>query len=135
MFTNRWMNKENKSDRERQILYDILYMWNLKNTTNLWMKPKSSRLTDIEHKLVVTSSKRKGGEGQYRGRRVQRNEKTKQIVPREPRKEYTFNKRLICFGDRQGGLVCCNSWGRKELNMTERLNWTELIQFHKLFVT
>ena len=26
----------------------------------------------------------------------------------------------------QGGLVCCNSWGRKELDMTERLNWTEL---------
>ena len=26
-------------------------------------------------------------------------------------------------GDRQGGLVCCNSWGRKELNMTEQLNW------------
>ena len=29
-------------------------------------------------------------------------------------------------GDRQGGLVCCNSWGRKELNTTEWLNWTEL---------
>ena len=26
--------KCNKSDRERQILYDITYMWNLKNTTN-----------------------------------------------------------------------------------------------------
>ena len=29
-------------------------------------------------------------------------------------------------GDGQGGLACCNSWGRKELDMTERLNWTEL---------
>ena len=29
-------------------------------------------------------------------------------------------------GDGQGGLVCCNSWGRKELDMTEWLNWTEL---------
>ena len=29
-------------------------------------------------------------------------------------------------GDGQGGLVCCDSWGRKELDMTERLNWTEL---------
>ena len=28
--------------------------------------------------------------------------------------------------DGQGGLACCNSWGRKELDMTERLNWTEL---------
>ena len=24
--------------------------------------------------------------------------------------------------DGQGGLACCNSWGRKELDMTERLN-------------
>ena len=30
-------------------------------------------------------------------------------------------------GDGQGGLVCCNSWGRKESDMTERLNWTEPI--------
>ena len=28
----------------------------------------------------------------------------------------------VGFG--QGGLVCCNSWGRKESDMTERLNWT-----------
>jgi len=28
--------------------------------------------------------------------------------------------------DGQGGLACCNSWGRKELDMTEQLNWTEL---------
>ena len=26
--------------------------------------------------------------------------------------------------DGQGGLVCCNSWGRKESDMTEQLNWT-----------
>ena len=29
-------------------------------------------------------------------------------------------------GDRQGGLVCCDSWGRKGSDTTERLNWTEL---------
>ena len=29
-------------------------------------------------------------------------------------------------GDGQGGLVCCNSWGRKELDTTEWLNWTGL---------
>ena len=28
-------------------------------------------------------------------------------------------------GDGQGGLVCCDSWGPKESEMTERLNWTE----------
>ena len=25
-------------------------------------------------------------------------------------------------GDGQGGLACCDSWGRKEADMTERLN-------------
>ena len=29
-------------------------------------------------------------------------------------------------GDGQGGLECWGSWGRKEVDMTERLNWTEL---------
>ena len=28
-------------------------------------------------------------------------------------------------GDGQGVLVCCDSWGRKESDTTERLNWTE----------
>ena len=30
-------------------------------------------------------------------------------------------------GDGQGGLACCDSWGRKESDTTERLNWTEHI--------
>ena len=30
------------------------------------------------------------------------------------------------FGDGQGGLVCCDSWGRKESDTTKWLNWTEL---------
>ena len=29
-------------------------------------------------------------------------------------------------GDRQSGLACCGSWGCKELDTTEQLNWTEL---------
>ena len=33
-------------------------------------------------------------------------------------------------GDGQGGLVYCNSWGRKESDTTEWLNWTE----HKTWV-
>ena len=28
--------------------------------------------------------------------------------------------------DGQGGLACCNLWGHKESDTTERLNWTEL---------
>ena len=29
------------------------------------------------------------------------------------------------IGDRQGSLVCCSPWGRKESDSTEWLNWTE----------
>ena len=29
-------------------------------------------------------------------------------------------------GDGQGGLACCSSWGHKESDTTEWLNWTEL---------
>ena len=29
-------------------------------------------------------------------------------------------------GDGQGGLACCGTWGRKELDRTEQMNWTEL---------
>ena len=30
-------------------------------------------------------------------------------------------------GDGQGGLACCDSWGRKESDMTEQLNWSEML--------
>ena len=30
-------------------------------------------------------------------------------------------------GDGQGGLACCDSWGSKESDTTERLNWTEAL--------
>ena len=35
--------------------------------------------------------------------------------------------RLRGFVDGQGGLACCNLWGHKDSDTTERLNWTELI--------
>ena len=37
------------------------------------------------------------------------------------------------FGDGQGGLACCDSWGCKESDTTERLNWTELITTHWIY--
>ena len=37
------------------------------------------------------------------------------------------------IGDGQGGLVCCGSWGHKELDKTEWLNWTELKEKKGLF--
>jgi len=36
------------------------------------------------------------------------------------------SERTLGVGDGQGGLACRDSWGHKELDMTERLNWTEL---------
>ena len=30
-------------------------------------------------------------------------------------------------GDGQGGLACCDSWGRKDSDMTERLIWSDII--------
>ena len=35
---------------------------------------------------------------------------------------YRHSGRGFGWSDGQGGLVYCSSWGRKELDMTERLN-------------
>ena len=37
------------------------------------------------------------------------------------------------FSDGQGGLACCGSWGCKELDMIDRLNWTELM-LHCMYI-
>ena len=43
---------------------------------------------------------------------------------------------IMGVGDGQGGLVCCNSWGCKKSDTTERLNWTEtLVEVMKIMVT
>ena len=36
------------------------------------------------------------------------------------------------IGDGQGGLACCDSWGRKELDTTEQMNWTELLNRQRI---
>ena len=35
-------------------------------------------------------------------------------------------EQALGVGDGQGGQACCNSWGCKESDTTERLNWTEI---------
>ena len=42
--------KWSKSDRERQIPHDVIYMWNLKHDTNEFVY-ETNRLRDIENKL------------------------------------------------------------------------------------
>ena len=36
------------------------------------------------------------------------------------------SEQALGVGDGQGGLACCSPWGHKELDTTERLNWSEL---------
>ena len=37
--------------------------------------------------------------------------------------DMSLSKFQELVGDRQGGLVCCSPWGRKESDTTDRLNW------------
>ena len=45
----------------------------------------------------------------------------------------------MSLSDGQGSLACCGPWGHEESDMTERLNWTELIaalaQIRSMFTT
>ena len=52
--------KQSKSERERQILYNITYMWNLKYDTNEHIYETE---TDIGNRLVVAK-----GEGGWGGK-------------------------------------------------------------------
>ena len=38
-------------------------------------------------------------------------------------------------GDGQGGLACCDSWGRKESDTTEQLNWTNIFSSLKYYAS
>ena len=35
---------------------------------------------------------------------------------------YGFGQQTLAVGDGQGGLAYCSAWGRKESDMTDRLN-------------
>ena len=41
-------------------------------------------------------------------------------------------EQALGVGDEQGSLACCSPWGRKELDMTEQLNWAELQTIFKI---
>ena len=43
-------------------------------------------------------------------------------------------EQALGVGDGQGSLLCCSSWGCKELDMTEWLNWTDGAKERKLFL-
>jgi len=41
------------------------------------------------------------------------------------------SQRTPGVGDGQGGLACCDSWGRKELDTTKWLIWSDLIKIYR----
>ena len=61
LFVTTWMNSEGiklSEINERQIVYDITYMGNLKNRTNLWIKQKKQT-----HRYREQTSGHQWGEG------------------------------------------------------------------------
>ena len=79
------------------------------------------RVDSLEKTLML------GGIGSRRRRRRQRMRWLDGITDlMDVESEWTLG-----VGDGQGGLACCDSWDRKESDMTERLNWTELNQKFK----
>ena len=54
--------KRNKSVRERQIPYDLIHMWNLRNKTNEQRgERETNRLFTIQNKLRATGVGKGGG--------------------------------------------------------------------------
>ena len=60
----------------------------------------------------------KSGEGEDRGRDSWMTSPT----------WWTWVEQTPGVGDGQESLVCCSPWGCKELDTTEQLNWTELLE-------
>ena len=56
-----YYTKWSKSDRERQILYDTAYMWNIKKLYKQTYLQNRNTLTDIENKFMAP--KMEVGEG------------------------------------------------------------------------
>ena len=52
--------KWGKSDRERQMSYNINYMWNLKKMVKITYLQSRNKFTDIENETMVTEGERGG---------------------------------------------------------------------------
>ena len=76
------------------------------------------RVDSLEKTLMLGGGLGAGGEGDERGWDGWMASLTR----------WTWVGWTLGVGDGQGGLawVCCDSWGRKESDTTEWLNWTEL---------
>ena len=63
--------------------------------------------------------------GKIEGRRRRGRQKMRMVGRHHRLNEHGFGW-TPGVGDGQGGLACCGSWGCKESDTTERLNWTEI---------
>ena len=59
--------------------------------------------------------------GKFEGRRRRGQQKTEMVGWHHRLNGHEFEQ-APRVGDRQGSLACCSPWGRKESDMTERLN-------------
>ena len=78
----------------------------------LW--PPNVRTDSLEKTLML---------GKIEGRRRTRWQRMRWLDGITDSVDMSLSK--LQLGDGQGGLACCSPWGRKELDTTELLNWTE----------
>ena len=65
--------------------------------------------------------------GKIEGRRRRGQQRMRWVDGWHHRRDGHESEQALGVDDGQGSLVCCSPWGHKEVDMTEQLNWTELI--------
>ena len=99
-----WVQQQSGKSESKQNKEELQYFGHL-----MW------RVDSLEKTLLL------GGIGGRRRRGLQ-----KMMAGWHHRLDGRESEWTLGVGDGQGSLVCCHSWGRKESDMTEWLNWTEL---------
>ena len=107
------------------LLICVCILWFFKRSTQfvaivmvLWVGPIAISLQRVD---LLEETLMLGGIGGRRRRGQQRMRWLDGITD-----SMDMSRCELGVGDGQGGLACCDSWGRKESDTTERLNWTDL---------
>ena len=58
-----YYSKGNKSGREKQILYNFTYMWNVKNNIKQMIDTETDSDVNTDNRLMVARGERCGGHG------------------------------------------------------------------------
>ena len=109
-----WTAKRSKLSILKKIspeysLEGLMLNWN-SNTLATWCEELTFEKTLM---LVKIAGRRRRGWQRWDGRMASPT-------------QWTWVWVTLWVDDGQGGLVCCSSWGHKELDMTEQLNWTDV---------